>query len=454
MSIMMSLRMVRSVPTSCALVLCVLAAQSMSPASAATRNVANCNDSGAGSLRNAVAIAASGDTIDLAALACNRITLTSGRIDVPQDDLTLVGPSSLALTIDGNLQDRVFEHAGAGTLRVQRLSIARGRTVTWHVYGGCIYSAGDVRLYRARVHHCVADTPNPDAPGGYGGGVYANGTVTLSYSSAFNNIAEIRGGAIWAEEVVLDHSTLYENRALRGGGFYARSNATLDDSVVRSNRARGSGGGFLMECGGGPDFRCRLTIRGSTISANRAPREAAFYAGITHRVLIRQSTITGNVANQTSVAHLPSIGRGYWGYVRIYNSTITSNHEQPQAGDTCAGAIALNGETLLESTIVAGNTCSLGDKDIGGDGNFYSVTGSHNIIGHSDIPIPDDTILATDPRLAPLAHNGGATPTRRPLADSPALDRGSNVLNFSYDQRGPGFPRVQGAFPEIGAVEH
>jgi hypothetical protein len=55
-------RLLRSVSGSCALALCVLAMQSVAPASAAVRNVANCNDSGAGSLRDAVAIAASGDT--------------------------------------------------------------------------------------------------------------------------------------------------------------------------------------------------------------------------------------------------------------------------------------------------------------------------------------------------------------------------------------------------------
>jgi hypothetical protein len=278
----------------------------------------------------------------------------------------------------------------------------------------------------------------------------------LSLSSAFYNKAETIGGAVMAEEVVLDHSRLYQNRALRGGGFYAL-NATIDHSVVHNNHARGRAGGFLMNCTGGPDARCRLIIRNSTISANRAIWEAAFSAQSSHRVLIHESTITGNVANQTSVSWLPwsGSGAGYWGWVRIYNTTITSNHEQPEAGDTCAGAVGLYGDALLESTIVSGNTCSLGDdKDISGDGSFYRVTGSHNIIGHSDVPIPDDTILATDPRLAPLAHNGGATPTRRPLADSPALDRGSNVLDVAYDQRGLGFPRVQGAFPEIGAIEH
>jgi hypothetical protein len=40
-----------------------------------------------------------------------------------------------------------------------------------------------------------------------------------------------------------------------------------------------------------------------------------------------------------------------------------------------------------------------------------------------------------------------------PLSDSPAINRGGNVLNRTYDQRGPGFPRVKGAFPDIGAVE-
>ena len=450
-------RLFRSASGSCALALCVLALQSIAPASAAVRTVANCNDSGAGSLRDAVAIAAGGDTIDLAGLACNRIALTSGQIEVPQDGLTLVGPGAAALVIDGNRLGRVFAHTGAGTLRLQRLSVAKGRIISPEARGGCIYSAGDVELTRVRLHRCVADATSP-LPGeqALGGGVFAYGTVTLSHSSAFYNNADHIGGAIMADDVVLDHSTLYENRAWLGGGFWAYYNATIDYSVVRDNRAGGTGGGFLMNCNSGPGSRCRLIIRRSTLSANRAHREAAFSAQSTHRIVIRNSTITGNVANQTSVARLPTSSSRYWGWVRIYNSTIASNHEQPQDSETCAGAIGMFGglELLLESTIVSGNTCSLGDdKDIYGGGGALLI-GGNNIIGRSDIPVPDDTILATDPRLEPLANNGGSTPTRRPLADSPALDRGSNVLDLLYDQRGPGFPRVQGAFPEIGAIEH
>jgi hypothetical protein len=39
------------------------------------------------------------------------------------------------------------------------------------------------------------------------------------------------------------------------------------------------------------------------------------------------------------------------------------------------------------------------------------------------------------------------------LADSPAINRGHNNFNREYDQRGPGFPREKGAFPDIGAIE-
>jgi hypothetical protein len=445
-------RLLRSVSRSCALALCALVLPSMSPAPAAVRTVGNCNDSGAGSLRNAVAIADSGDRIDLAGLACGRIALTSGRIAVPQADLELVGPGALALEIDGNLQDRVFEHTGVGTLHLQRLSVAKGRITSPEAWGGCIFSAGNVALTRVRLHRCVADKTSP-FPGelAYGGGVYAHGKVTLTSSSAFYNTSDSIGGAIMADEGVLDHSKLYENRSWRGGGFDA-INATIDYSVVRDNRGGRIGGGLFLNCLD-PSARCRLTIRNSTLSGNRAHQEAAFSAQGTHRVVIRDSTITGNVANRISVAWLPGPSRQYWGFSRIYNSTIASNHEQPQAGESCAGAVRVDGDALMESTIVSGNTCSLGAGQDISDGGLGLVVGGHNIIGVAGVPIPDDTILTTDPRLAPLANNGGPTPTRRPLADSPALDRGSNVLDCPFDQRGAGFPRVQGPFPEIGAIE-
>ena len=76
---------------------------------AATFTVTNLNDSGAGSLRDAVAQAnlnAGADTIDFA--VTGTITLTSGLIRIESGPLTIVGPGAANLTIDGNLNSRIF----------------------------------------------------------------------------------------------------------------------------------------------------------------------------------------------------------------------------------------------------------------------------------------------------------------------------------------------------------
>jgi len=52
-----------------------------------THPVVNCDDSGLGSLRDVVAGAGSGDTVDMGQLSCSTITLTSGAIVVGQQDL-------------------------------------------------------------------------------------------------------------------------------------------------------------------------------------------------------------------------------------------------------------------------------------------------------------------------------------------------------------------------------
>src|SRR5688572_27024831 len=109
-------------------------------ARAATITVSNCNDSGSGSLRNAIANALSGDTIDMTGLTCNRIVLTSGEIVVPQRSLYLVGRSRSALTIDGNDASRVFRHAHIGRFRLTQVTVADGRAPTSQPEGGCIHS--------------------------------------------------------------------------------------------------------------------------------------------------------------------------------------------------------------------------------------------------------------------------------------------------------------------------
>jgi hypothetical protein len=64
-----------------------------------------------------------------------------------------------------------------------------------------------------------------------------------------------------------------------------------------------------------------------------------------------------------------------------------------------------------------------------------------------------------DPKLGPLANNGGPTQTQALLAGSPTIDRGDNTDLLPTDQRGAGFPRIKDgnadgiARVDIGAFE-
>ena len=101
---------------------------------------------------------------------------------------------------------------------------------------------------------------------------------------------------------------------------------------------------------------------------------------------------------------------------------------------------------------MARNSCVAGPVGYGISASTGSVVGAHNLIEYPLVTVPADTV-SLDPQLAPLADNGGYSATHLPLANSPVLGQGSNLLDRMYDQRGPGFPRVKGGAPDIGSIE-
>src|SRR5258708_19065984 len=80
------------------------------PVHAATITVTNTNDSGPGSLRQALDSASDGDTINFT--ATGTISLTSGELLVNRS-VTIFGPGAATLAVDGNATSRVF-HIGPG----------------------------------------------------------------------------------------------------------------------------------------------------------------------------------------------------------------------------------------------------------------------------------------------------------------------------------------------------
>ena len=76
-------------------------------AQAATIIVSNTNDSGPGSLRQALAVANNGDTIDATGIS-GVITLTTGELLVDKS-VTINGAAADLLAVDGNATSRVFQ---------------------------------------------------------------------------------------------------------------------------------------------------------------------------------------------------------------------------------------------------------------------------------------------------------------------------------------------------------
>ncbi|HKE46461.1 MAG TPA: choice-of-anchor Q domain-containing protein [Rhodanobacteraceae bacterium] len=383
--------------------------------------VTNCNDAGAGSLRDAVGAAAAGDTIDMSKLACATITLSSGAIVVAQESLTVKGAGADALAIDGGSIDRVFMHNGTGTLAVEYMTLRHGYYLSdTNPSGACVFSSGSVLLVGAAVEDCFLDGFG-GAVVARGGGVYADGDLILVSS-------RLTGSTVASSSSPIGNS--------RAGAAVARGTLVMKYSTVSDNRAvtisgHNSGPGALQAYGD-------VSINTSTISGNYGKFFGAMALEGIGTATITNSTISGNATafHSTVYTQVP---------LKVSNSTIAFNHV-----GMGAALYADVGPLELESTIISGNVKGSGTPaDLDGEAGVVA-TGANNLIVASTIPVPPDTI--TDcARLLPLDANGGPTATHALGTGSPALEQGNNLLNLDYDQRGAA--RVSGALPDIGAYE-
>ena len=109
-----------------------------------TLTVTNNHDSGTGSLRAAIAAAASGDTIDFApSLDGQTIRLTSGELDI-NTSLDIEGPGAGLLTVSGGGNSRVFDVTTSGVS-----DTIAGLTITGGVAeqgGGILVQGGALTL--------------------------------------------------------------------------------------------------------------------------------------------------------------------------------------------------------------------------------------------------------------------------------------------------------------------
>jgi len=421
------------------------------PVPAGSIVVQNCNDAGAGSLRQALNDAADGATIDLTQLSCSSISLTTGSLFIGQTSLHLQGPGSKYLSITGNDTYAPILHDGLGTLYVNDLTIEHGAKYFTDAQvddarGGCIFSGGSVFVSDSVIEYC--EVKNTSATHrAIGGAIYGYDGVSLSNASVLNSSAistiSGAGGAIFSpNSVTISDSYVGGNYARdHGGGVYALD-LTVKYSTIASNHTYGIGGG-LYSIG-------NATITNSTINSNSASLGGGLVMNAlnaTHTATLLSSTVSSNISY-----HVGGAWVGDYADVQVANSTIAANMETSSA--KYGAGLFIYGAVDIQSTLVGNNTYAGGTNpdDVGGNATA-TITGANNLFGFSLVVPPGDTIELESPRLGPLAFNGGSTRTHKLMSTSPALDAGNDAANVSFDQRGTGFPRVLGDAADIGAYE-
>lgn len=357
--------------------------------------VTNLNDSGVGSLRQAVLDAnANGnpaeiDTIrfDPALLYTSRVIgLTSGEIAITQS-VSIVGPSfdPSGIIVSGNDNGRVFSvGVTAQNVTLQYFTITRGNSSG---NGGGLLNAG--------LNTLLTDMVVSDNQGDFGGGLSNTGTdgrLEIQRSQIISNSAMSSGGGVdnFFGTVVINDTTIAENFAGDGGG-----------GVINQ------GGGFAV-----------LTITNSTISHNTAASNSGgggggVFAGL--NLSMGNCTVVGNVTNGGGGGiTVASATAG------LSNLTIVNNIDFSTLSDGAGGIRNINSLLSGSNLVVAQNRSSSGNDDLS-PGAINSANQANFIGG--------------DPELGPLQDNGGPTFTMMPLPGSPVLDNGITG-GVNRDQRG------------------
>lgn len=412
--------------------------------------VTNINDSGPGSLRQAIEDVCTGGKITFEpSLSGQTITLAS-RLEIKRD-LTL-DASTLAssLIISGNNSVSVMQVEPDITVTLNHLTL-KDAFSSW----GALTNLGNLTLVNSTISDSVSDY--------YGGAISNFGTLNIQNGSIVNNSAAENGGGIYNEGTLTLTNTLISNNGANNGGGINTINGILKiTGGILSNNSAVTQGGAVYNFG-------TASVKDTTFTGNSSNHSGgAIYHSYSGMFTVESSTFTNNSSS--------SLGGGIYNdedQLEIRNSTFFGNTAD------FGGAIYNNGSVFAAATLTLKNNTFSENEAIQGGGVYNagtlvlsnsilanSVTGAdcHNVSGvvnsngnnlietngtapeNCDIPA-----LSLDPRLAPLGDHGGLTQTMSLLAGSPAIDAGDDATCTTTDQRG--YPRLQGPHCDIGAFE-
>jgi FG-GAP-like repeat/Bacterial Ig-like domain len=254
--------------------------------SAATFTVTNTNDSGEGSLRQALITSNTNnqdDTINFDQSVFNTpqtITLTGGQLVIEPDNssgvtkvLTINGTGANLLTISGNNQSRVIFINRDTRVVINKVKITGGNGIQ----GGGIFLDGGY-VGEGNRNLILSDSIVSGNTGNNGGGLSLGGYEVLLINTTISDNSSITyGGGIYipfGANLRMINSTISKNTAGAGGGVYSNgANLYLTNCTVAFNRitlANSIGGGIFLGYAG-TNFESRLFVKNTIIAKNIAP---------------------------------------------------------------------------------------------------------------------------------------------------------------------------------------
>jgi hypothetical protein len=252
--------------TGCCRSLLMTAALSVWTAAGATITVANTNDSGPGSLRDAISSASPGDTIIFGVTG----TIAVSSALVINTNLTISGPGASSLAISGSNATQVIVIATGVTATISGVTVRDGNT-NGYFWGGAILNYGG----NLTLDHIVA-TGNSGSQGAI---LNVAGALTLTNSMLTGNSASYYGGGVensmggppgYPTATILNSTISGNSAAVQGGGIANNTGTmTLVNSTVAGNTS-----GYL---GGGIFNGDTVTLSFTTVAGNAGPYGSGFY---------------------------------------------------------------------------------------------------------------------------------------------------------------------------------
>jgi CSLREA domain-containing protein len=271
--------------------------------------------------------------------------------------------------------------------------------------------------------------------GNGGGGIAAEGTATLTGSKVTGNTAgDAIGGGLFNVGTVTD-SAISGNTAITGAGVedYPGLVMTITDSSVSRNHAGADGGGL--------DINQQINVIRSVLAGNTAGGKFFEGAGAAAVIdgggalVVSDSTIAGGTTTPPGRGAIYNFG----GSLALSFATLSGH----QGLITGGGGFTATG-TILDGTAATPNC-----------GASLSETVGYNLSTDSSCGLSKKTdLIGVNPKLGPLAANGGPTMTQGLARSSPAVNAGGLPATSgcpATDQRGESRP--WGPACDIGAFE-